>query len=174
MLQKVGRIWLPQLLFKPNLKLTAYSVDDNNVFASIATYYCHLRWSLLEAEVLLAGRLSSHLSEGKAHKNTLLTFNVYGPPNADLEGRRALDRLLEIIKEKIRLVKLRFPSVSCYIARDWNVNLNDESLPKSKALRSFTAAGQLFEMTAKLPPTRRGIRGDNLVFQSLIISSLTM
>ena len=122
---------------------------------------------MLEDKVLLAGRLSSHPLEGKAHKNTLLTFNVYGPPNADLEGRRALDRLLEIILEKIRLVKLRFPSVSCYIARDWNVNLNDESLPKSKVLRSFTAAGQLFEMTSELPPTWRGIRGNNLVFSKL-------
>ena len=101
---------------------------------------------------MLAARLSSHLMEGKAHKNMLLTFNVYGPPNANLEGRRTLDRIHNFILEKIRLVKLRFPSVSCYIAGDWNVNLNDESLPKLKALRSFATAGQLFEMTAELPP----------------------
>ena len=80
-LQEVGRIWCPQLLLKPDLELASYSVDDNNAFASIAMYYCHRRWNLLEAEVLLAGRFSSHLMEGKAHKNMLLTFNVYGPPN---------------------------------------------------------------------------------------------
>ena len=42
-LQEVGQVWLPQILFHPDLKLAAYSVDDNNVFASTATYYCHRR-----------------------------------------------------------------------------------------------------------------------------------
>ena len=81
-LQEVGRIWLPQLLFQPDLQLAAYSVDDNNVFASIATYYCHRRWRLLKAEVLVIGRLSAHLLEGKTHKNKILTFNIYGPASA--------------------------------------------------------------------------------------------
>ena len=122
---------------------------------------------MLEAEVLAAGRLSSHLLEGKMHANKLLTFNVYGPASADLDGRRKLDNILSLILEKIRLVKLRYPLVSCYIAGDFNVNLNDESLPKSKALRSFAAAGQLSEMTAELPPTWRGVRGNNVSFSKL-------
>ena len=117
-LQEVGRTWLPQLLFQPDLELAAYSIDDNNVFASIATYYCHRRWRLLEAEVLATGRLSSHLLEGKTHGNKLLTFNIYGPASADLEGRRKLNNLLDLILEKIRSVKLRFPLVSCYVAGD--------------------------------------------------------
>ena len=122
---------------------------------------------MLEAEVLATGRLSSQLLEGKTHGNKLLTFNIYGLASADLEGRRKLDNLLDLILEKIRLVKLRFPLVSCYVAGDLNVNLNDESLPKSRALRSFAAAGQLFEMTAELPPTWRGVRGNNFSFSKL-------
>ena len=92
---------MPQLLFKPELELASYSVDDNNVFASIATYYSHRRWRLLEAEVMIQGRLSSHIFEGKTHKNVLLTFNVYGPPNADPEGQRELDRIMTMISEKL-------------------------------------------------------------------------
>ena len=167
LLQETGRIWVPQILLRPDFELAAYSVDDNNAFASIATYYCHRRWRLLEAEVLVAGRLSLHLLESKTQATKLLTFNVYGPAGADQESKRLLDKILNTILEKIRLVKQRHPLVSCYIAGDFNVNLNDESLPKSRALRSFAAAGQLTEMTADLPATWRGVRGNTVSFSKL-------
>merc|ERR1711951_31324 len=78
-----------------------------------------------------------------------------------------LDLILNTILEKIRLVKQRHPMISCYIVGDFNVNLNDESLPKSRALRSFAAAGQLTEMTAELPTTWRGVRGNTVSFSKL-------
>merc|ERR1711951_53375 len=164
---ETGRIWLPQILLRPDLELAAFSIDDNNTFASIATYYCQRKWRLLESEVLVAGRLSLHLLENKLQATKLLTFNVYGPAGADQESKRLLDKILNTILEKIRLVKQRHPLISCYIVSDFNVNLNDESLPKSRALRSFAAAGQLTEMTADLPATWKGVRGNKVSHSKL-------
>ena len=166
-LQETGRIWLPQILLRPDLELAAFSIDDNNTFASIATYYCQRKWRLLESEVLVAGRLSLHLLENKLQATKLLTFNVYGPAGADQDSRRQLDIILNTILDKIRLVKQRHPLISCYIAGDFNVNLNDETLPKSKALRSFAAAGQLTEMTVDLPATWKGVRGNKVSHSKL-------
>ena len=72
-----------------------------------------------------------------------------------------------LILDRLRLIRLRFPSIGCYVASDWNVNLLDDSLHKSRALRSFTAAGQLVEATAELPLTWRGERGNNFVFSKI-------
>ena len=100
-LQETGRIWLPQILLRPDLELAAFSIDDNNTFASIATYYCQRKWRLLESEVLVAGRLSLHLLENKLQATKLLTFNVYGPSVADQDNRRLLDLILNTILKKL-------------------------------------------------------------------------
>ena len=78
-----------------------------------------------------------------------------------------MDRITLSIQDKLRVVKLSFPSITCYVAGDFNVNLLNDSLPKSRALRSFAAASQLVEATADLPPTWKGKRGNDFVFSKI-------
>merc|ERR1711973_96657 len=165
-LQETGKIANPESLFSPSLSLDIYSIDDANVYISSATYYNSNHVSLINSEIIHRGRASSHIFKRKHEGTIFATINVYGPPASTVEGTQDMSNLLNRISIKMQTIKDIYPMSCIYLASDFNCNTLNESLDKTKILRKFLSDQNLFELSAHLPPTWRGKRGEkNCFFQ---------
>ena len=167
LLQETGKLANPETLFSPHLSLASFSIDEHNVYASVGVYFNQSRVSLLSSEVILQGRASFHAFKKKNDGTIFAVFNIYGPPASTGEAVQALANLLHDIKMQMQIFKDFHPLSCIYLAGDFNCNTLNENLEKTKILRNFLTDQNLFELTAHLPPTWRGKRGEKTVFSKI-------
>ena len=137
LLQETGKLANPETFFSPFLSLAAFSIDEYNSYASEATFFNRNRVTLLNSEVILQGRASSHIFKRKNDGTIFATFNIYGPPASTGEGTQALANLLNDIKIQMQIIKDFHPLSCIYLAGDFNCNTLNENLEKTKILRQF-------------------------------------
>ena len=75
--------------------------------------------------------------------------------------------LLNQIKTQMQTIKDFYPLSCIYLAGDFNCNTMNENLEKTKILRKFLTDQNLYELSAHLPPTWRGKRGEKTVFSKI-------
>ena len=152
-LQEIGRILSPQNLLSPFLKLSNFSIDDQNPHASIGTFYNDSRFTLLDSQEILRGRCISDVLEDKISGTKIAYVNIYGFPNSSNTG---FINLFRSINCHFTLLQKKFgSSLEIVIGGDFNIQLTNSS-PNSMLLREFCNDLKLFEATKDVEVTWRG------------------